>query len=105
MQGYLENSFHREMAEIYQKVAYWGYNASYFRQMLTDNGGLQTAKILLHKPGLQYGFTALWEMKRLDLSMEALVIRNPWKTLFTEDEIKIAKIRLRLCGYSIPDEN
>jgi len=32
--------------------------------------------------------------KRIDLSMEALVLKEPWSQLFTEDEIKQARRRL-----------
>ena len=39
--------------------------------------------LLLHAPGFSDGFTALWEHGRLDLTMEARVIREPWSSLFT----------------------
>jgi hypothetical protein len=41
----------------------------------------------------------LWEHQRLDLSVEALVCEQPWRSLFTEDEIDEAKMRLKRLGY------
>lgn len=70
------------------------YNAAYFLQMVEKEGGLRSAKILLHKPDLSEGFTALWERGRLDLTVESLVLKEPWRALFTEQELKIARKRL-----------
>jgi hypothetical protein len=39
------------------------------------------------------------------LTMEALILREPWKNLFTEDERRIAKKRLSDCGYFIRMDN
>ena len=41
----------------------------------------------------------LWEMKLLNQSMEALVIQERFKTLFTDTEIAEAKRRLEELGY------
>ena len=36
--------------------------------------------------GYSEGLTRLWEEKRLNISMEATVLQEPWQALFTEDE-------------------
>jgi hypothetical protein len=36
--------------------------------------------------------------------MEALVLQPRWRTLFGDDELKLAKRRLRKLGYSPPEE-
>lgn len=96
----LEKQFDRAMHSIYENaLRKCGYRARYFLQMVQDHGGLQAAKTLLHKPGLQYGFEALWGCGCLDLTMEALILRPPWNKLFTEEEKEIARKRLRDCGY------
>ena len=46
------------------------------------------------------GFTTLWELKRLDLSVEAYVLRPEYAPLFTEEERGIARARLRQYGYA-----
>jgi len=68
--------------------------------MVREFGGLQTAKRLLQTPGLQYGFEVLWERGRLDLTMEALVLKPPWNQLFTDEEKEIAIARLIGCDYN-----
>ena len=43
-------------------------------------------------------FTTLWELKRLDLSVEAFVLRSEYAPLFTEEERGIARARLKEYG-------
>jgi hypothetical protein len=99
----LERLFDKAMFSIYER-ALWecGYKATYFLQMIQEHGGFQTAKLLLHKPGLQYGFEELWRRGRLDLTMEALILKSPWDKLFTDEEKEIARKRLVELNYN-PD--
>jgi hypothetical protein len=69
------------------------YNASYFLQMLLEYGGVETVRRLLWKHDISDGFTTLWELKRLDLSVEAFVPRPEYALLFTEEERGIARAR------------
>jgi hypothetical protein len=49
------------------------------------------------------GFTSLWERKRLDLTVEAVILEETKShPLFTEEEIEICRKRLR--GYGYPPE-
>lgn len=99
-----EAGFHEAMLSIYERAkTECKYNAARFLQMVGDRGGLQTAKYLLHAPGLSDGFTALWECKRLDLTVEAFVLKPEWRGLFTEEEIGVATRRLTDLGYSPPN--
>jgi hypothetical protein len=50
--------------------------------------------MLINSPHVSEGYTALWERKRLDLTVEALVLDPQWKELFTKDELNKAKQRL-----------
>jgi len=95
-----ESAFHQAMFEIYERAkAECHYNASRFLQMVAERGGLSTAQYLLHAPGLSDGFTALWECNRLDLTVEAYVLKPEWQGLFTQDEIAMARKRLSDLGY------
>lgn len=95
-----EAAFHEAMLEIYERAkTECHYNASRFLQMVVERGGLGTARYLLHAPGLSDGFTALWECNRLDLTVEAYVLKPEWQELFTQDEIAIARKRLSDLGY------
>ena len=101
----LEDQFHDAMISIYKRAkSECNYNATRFLQMVNELGGLRAARSLLHAPGLSEGFTALWERKRLDLTMEALILKQPWKALFSEEELGVARKRLSDLSYT-PEEN
>ncbi len=96
----LERAFHEAMLGVYHSAFNeCGYRAARFFQMVNERGGLQSAKDLLHSSGYSEGLTTLWEHKRLDISMEALVLRDPWSQLFTEEELATARRRLDELEY------
>ena len=90
-------AFDRAMMQIYLQAKEVGYPASRFRQMLTAQGGVETARRLL--PQMSDGFTELWHRKRLDLTVEALVLQPRWASLFLENELEMARVRLEACGW------
>jgi len=45
----------------------------------------------LRKDEVSDGFTTLWELRPLDLSVEAYVLRPEYAPLFTEEERGIAR--------------
>lgn len=71
--------------------------------MVANQGGLQAAKALLNSSAYSEGLTRLWEEKRLDISMEATVLKDPWRNLFTDEELSTAKKKLAALGYEIED--
>ena len=96
----LEAAFHQEMLNVYylaQNECH--YNANRFLQMVTDHGGLIAAKLLLGSKHHAEGLTRLWEEGRLDISMEALVLRMPWCELFSIEDLSVAHKRLSDLGY------
>lgn len=95
----LELQFHEEMLGIYDEASTFGYRPTYFRRMVNDHGGVQAAKILLSKDAPSYGFERLWEQGRLDISVETLVLREPWHRLFGEGELREAERRLEGSDY------
>jgi hypothetical protein len=71
----LEAKFDGAMMNVYRRaLSECHYNATRFLQMLYDHRGLETARILLHASGVSEGYIALWERKRLDLTVEALIL-------------------------------
>lgn len=76
-----------------------GYNASRFLQILGTKGGVAAAKQLINKPGGTDGFTTLWEHGRLDLFVEAHVLKLEYAELFTDEERRICRERLEQFGY------
>jgi len=67
--------------------------------MVNDHGGVQAANILLGKDAPSYGFERLWVEGRLDISVEALVLREPWHHLFEEGELREAERQLEGSDY------
>ena len=96
----VQRQFHRAMVQVHEAAKReTGYNATRFLQMVAEQGGLATAKQLLHAPHVSDGFTALWERGRLDLAVEAVVQRNEFAALFDDDERELARDRLAQYGY------
>jgi hypothetical protein len=96
----VERAFDAAMVAIYTTAKRdLGYNATRFLQMITDEGGLGAARKLLHASAVSDGFTTLWERRRLDLSVEAHVLRPEFAGLFTEGERRIARQRLHDYGF------
>lgn len=93
--------FDEEMMNIYHRaLSETGYKATRFQQMLFKYKGLETARILIHSDTVSDGYTALWERKRLDLTVEATIIDNEkYHSLFSEEELKICRKRLRKYDY------
>jgi hypothetical protein len=87
----------RKSAELC-KLGYH-YNPSYFLQMLDNYGAVDTAIQLVTASKLHEGFTKLWELGRLDLTVEAIILRDPYNQLFTKEVLDSAKERLNALGY------
>ncbi|HWH30554.1 MAG TPA: hypothetical protein VNU26_16640 [Mycobacteriales bacterium] len=97
-----ERQFHRAMVEVYESAKReTGYNATRFLQMVSEQGGVATARQLLHAPHVSDGFTALWERGRLDLAVEAVMLRDEFEDLFTDEEFDIARQRLTDYGFGV----
>ena len=88
--------FHKAMVSIYERAkAEVGYTPTYFLRMLSELGPLETARKLLHDPTVSDGFANLWDRGRLDLTVEALVLRPEFSSLFTDEELDRARGRLK----------
>lgn len=96
-----EKAFHDDMVKIYFAAKKLKYNASYFWQMVCEKGGYQTAKQLIHTNAPSGGFHMLWESGRLDLSVEAHVLRSEYRSIFTDEEKQVCKDRLNEYGYTV----
>lgn len=96
----LENQFNEDMQNIYLTAKReLGYNATRFLQLISEKGGVKAAKQLIAKDGGTYGFEVLWENNRLDLSVEAHVLKEKYSELFSEVEKEMCRKRLSDFGY------
>ena len=106
MPSNLELRFHDAMLSVYKRAKNEAhYNARVFLGMVVDKGGVETARYLLDTLTVSDGYTALWRRKRLDLTVEALILDPQWWPLFTSTQRRTAIDRLRQYGYTglLPD--
>lgn len=98
-----ESKFHRAMPRIYEEAKKECYTVSYFLRMLSEHGAVETARRLVNADTPSEGFTRLWMMKRLDLSVEALILKPEWECLFSNEERERARERLAKYGVIVRD--
>ncbi len=92
----LDARFVHDMLETVYRTAgrETGYWASYFLRAVRRQGGVAAGKRMLATKGLSNGLITLREKGRLDLTMETLVLKPEYATLFTDEERAIAARRL-----------
>ena len=93
-----ERRFNEAMHDLYGRIVREsGYTPTIFFRMIEQYGGLEAAHRLL-KPDadfFSYGFEHLCEMRRDDLTMEALILSLGYKDqIFSPREIATATERL-----------
>ena len=68
--------------------------------MLSEKRGLATARQLINAPNVSIGYTRLYELGRLDLTVEAVIFDTlKWHELFNDAEIYRCKVRLAEYHY------
>jgi len=88
------------MLEVYEQAKReLGYNATRFKQMVAELGGVATARRLVRASTPSEGFSTLWEHRRLDLTVESHMLRPEFSELFTEEERDLALRRLEAFGW------
>src|SRR5690242_1825312 len=101
-----------DLADAFQKAAMdnyneaktkLGYKATRWLQMAQEHGAVDAARRLIAYPELtSEGLTAMWQAKRLDLSVEALMLRPEFAPLFTDAERARAREILAAHNYIAP---
>jgi hypothetical protein len=95
----LEEEFTRALEGTVEAAKARNYVPTYFMQMLAEHGGIETAKRLLAKSEPQTGLFELWHLDLLKDSMEAVVLQEKFRPLFSEIELAEAHRRLEELGY------
>lgn len=101
----LEQQFHHAMLGIYEAAKNLNppYHPTYFLQMVNECGGKEAADRLLATTEPSQGFTELFlRGRRLDLSVEYLVLQDPWRGLFTPEQLAVARRRLAEYEFEPP---
>jgi hypothetical protein len=96
--GTLRQRFNDAMYDLYARIVHeTGYNPHIFHGMIEQHGGLETAHRLLRPEAdfFSYGFERLCQLRRHDLTMEALSLSLDYhEHLFTTSELATATERL-----------
>jgi hypothetical protein len=99
-----ERQFEEEVRRAIQECRALGYVPRLFMQMVGELGAVEAARRLLAPPveRCSDGFTRLWELKRLDLTVEYLSTADArFAELFSDAERTIACERLALYGKQV----
>lgn len=86
--------FHQDMIDLYKQGKRIGFNSTRFLNMINEYGGYEAACRLIAGDDNATGFTELWEISRLDLSMEYLIVHK-WAHIFDKEQVKICNTRLK----------
>jgi hypothetical protein len=78
-----------------------GFGMATLLGMVADSGPTEAARRIVRQPSKV--FTKLSEHRRLDLSVEAIVLRAEFRPLFTDDELRLASERLRAANFELPE--
>ena len=97
----LAEDFERDMRDGVRRCREFGYNPTYWQRMVSDHGAINAAKRLLTGSRASDGFTRLWELGRLDLSVESVILLPKYADLFTPDERAEARRRLELYEFDV----
>lgn len=100
----LEKELHVALHGTVEAALKRGYRPTYFIQMLEREGGLKTAKRLIASGSPQKGLFTLQGLGLLGESMEAIMLQDRFRQLFTEEELAEARRRLEELGYFATSE-
>lgn len=102
----LVRRFHQAMLDIYESATKLkpAYRPNHFRNLVLKHGGKDAADILLSSQHTSSGFTELLTRgeEALKLSVEYLVLSDPWRQLFSDEQLAIARDRLVAVGCELP---
>ncbi len=78
-----------------------GYVDSDLRALIKSEGGPAAARAVLAEPEQSVVISRLAAADKITMSVEYLVLRPEWRSLFTADERRIAWSRLSACGLEL----
>lgn len=91
----LEQKLYDELIVNTKECQKLGYNPTAFLEMLSKYGTLGTARKLIHAPHVSDGYSKLFMMGRLDLTLEAVMLKPEYANLLTKEELEICASRIQ----------
>lgn len=99
----LEEQFHQEALEGCKVLSKeHGYSPTYFLKMVYEQGAVSASKALLGSKEPSEGLFTLWELGKLDMSIEAMALMHRYHSLFTPEELRVAEKRLDDLDFDLP---
>ncbi|AMJ40511.1 hypothetical protein [Anaerotignum propionicum] len=96
----IEKIFSEEwMKKAEQAKGLEGYNSAKLIKEIQQYGGVSVARRALSRNGCSDNFEILKKSKWLDLSMEALIVKGEYGSLFEDDEVNQCFALLCECDY------
>lgn len=92
-------NFEQRVNKAIKEMMALGYKPKAFMTMIINDETVNAVKKVINSTTPPDGFIKLWELNRLDLSMEAIIQEKEWEDLFTEEERLKAKKRLNDYDY------
>lgn len=102
MEDHAALDFRSALQEAVNECRRVGYNPTGFMGMMTKSSAFEAVRTLLSKRVPSDGFTTLWEKGRLDLTVEAIVLKPEWRGYFQSSELDTARRRLADVKYRAP---
>ena len=78
------------------------YRPTYFLNMLED-GAVSASQSVICSKSIPEGFSFLYELGRLDLTVEHIVLTGEWKVLFDSAVLQKARKRLKDLNYTFKE--
>ena len=101
----LADEFQQEALETCRILSrQYHYNPTIFLRMIQESGAVGAAQRLLRTTDVQYGFSKLWELDKLEMSIEAMALKAKYGSLFTPEELATARKRLDKVDYRVPED-
>lgn len=92
--GMLTQTLFKNYQRTGKELGYWVHR---FRQTLDKNGGLVVSRRILAKKtkgGITEGLQKLIDANRPDLALESIILSPEFRSLFSQEELAIAKKRI-----------
>ena len=97
----MSDEFTAAMLQLCKDASVVIHYPTILHNMIHEHGGVEAA--LLVNRCMTPTFKKLWEIRWLEFSVEALMLKPEWRSLFHDEELAVARQRLEDCGYTPGD--
>ncbi|ONI41703.1 hypothetical protein AN640_07780 [Candidatus Epulonipiscium fishelsonii] len=98
---YIKQKFNKEVINTYKRIATEvKYKSSGLLAQINKYGGYEASIKYIMTDANTVDFGVLWEFQRLDLSIEALIIKQDYKSLFPDYILEFCENRLKEYNYA-----